>query len=303
MPPAVLVAWDPAVADRSAIGFGLRVARPLGARVTVVGVRAAESLADGDGEDAPAAEQACSELASALHREADVRLLRADSAAAGLQRLIAAELPLLAVLGSSHAAALGRVALGTTAERVVHGAATAVAIVPRGADARPPGPVTLGLLPTSDGRRALSLAARLASALGARLQALLVLRRSPQEAEARELAERLAAPGGADAAAGPAERLRAAIVAAVRAEAPGAFVDPRVLIGDPVDALLRASEDGAMLVLGSRAYGPPEVVLPGGAARRLLASARCPVVLTPRAGGAATTAAEAAGPRERSGAR
>jgi hypothetical protein len=56
-----------------------------------------------------------------------------------------------------------------------------------------------------------------------------------------------------------------------------------VLVGDPIDTLLRASARLGMLVLGSRAYGPPGVVLPGGAARGTLAGARCPVMLVPRA--------------------
>ncbi len=52
--------------------------------------------------------------------------------------------------------------------------------------------------------------------------------------------------------------------------AAGAFaVEPLVLIGDPADALLRVSGRAGLLVLGSRAYGPPGVVLPGGAARRV----------------------------------
>ena len=305
MTPAVLVAWDPTAADRSAIGFGQRLARQLGARLTVVGVQPAESLAGGDDDDAPAAERAFAALSSALGREADVRLLRAPSAAAGLQQLIAAELPLLVVLGSAHGAPLGRVTLGATAERVLHGAASAVAIVPHGADARPPGPVTVGLLPTADGRRALGLAARLARAAGARLQVLTILRRSPALAEAQALAAALA-PGAAataDPGRGPADVLRAAIDAAVRAVAPHTLVDARVLVGDPVDALLRASADAGLLVLGSRAYGPPEVVLPGGAARRVLDGARCPVVLTPRAGDPVVTAAEAAERQARSGVR
>ena len=66
--------------------------------------------------------------------------------------------------------------------------------------------------------------------------------------------------------------------------AAGAFaIEPLVLIGDPADALLRVSGRAGLLVLGSRAYGPPGVVLPGGAARRVLAGARCPVLLVPRA--------------------
>jgi hypothetical protein len=43
-------------------------------------------------------------------------------------------------------------------------------------------------------------------------------------------------------------------------------------------------------VLGSRAYGPAGVVLPGGAARQVLGAACCPVLLVPRADVAATVA-------------
>jgi nucleotide-binding universal stress UspA family protein len=283
MPPAVLVAWDPASADRSAVAFGLRVARSLRTRASVVGVQAADSLSGDAADDAPESEQAFADLAFSLRGDADLRRVRAASAAAALQRLIAAELPLVTVLGSAHGAPLGRVALGATAERVLHGAAAAVAVVPRG-DGRRTGPVAVGLLPTPDGRRALRLAARLARAAGALLEVLTVLRRSPDLAEAEALAAGLAVGGerATATAGGPAAVLRAAIVAAVAADAPDQL-DVRVLVGDPTDALLRTSAHAGLLVLGSRAYGPPGVVLPGGAARRVLGAARCPVVLTPRA--------------------
>jgi nucleotide-binding universal stress UspA family protein len=77
--------------------------------------------------------------------------------------------------------------------------------------------------------------------------------------------------------------LRTAIEAAAREDEPGLEVEPLVLVGDPVDTLLRASGRLGVLVLGSRAYGPPGIVLPGGAARGTLAGARCPVMLVPRA--------------------
>src|SRR6478752_3880816 len=62
--------------------------------------------------------------------------------------------------------------------RVEHGAASAVAVVPRGHGERPLGTVGVGLLPTSDSLRALRAAAALARAAGAPLLVLTVLRRS-----------------------------------------------------------------------------------------------------------------------------
>ena len=65
--------------------------------------------------------------------------------------------------------------------------------------------------------------------------------------------------------------------------APPLQVETSVLVGDPADALERASARADVLLLGSRAYGPCRAVLAGGVARRVLTSAHCPVVLIPRA--------------------
>ncbi len=125
------------------------------------------------------------------------------------------------------------------------------------------------------------------------LLVLAVLRRSPTAANAAAFA---AAVAPTFSLFGPPSRiLRSAILAAAHAAlgphaprspgtAAGGFaVEPLVLIGDAADALLRITGRAGLLVLGSRAYGPPGVVLPGGAARRVLAGARCPVLLVPRA--------------------
>jgi nucleotide-binding universal stress UspA family protein len=150
----------------------------------------------------------------------------------------------------------------------------------------------VGLLPSADSRRALRAGAALARAAGVPLLVLIVLRRSPSSADAAALAARLAPPLSFRSEGPPAEILRAAIIAAAREDgaepdewssAGELDVEPLILIGDAADALLRASGRLGVLVLGSRAYGPPGVVLPGGAARRVLANARCPVLMVPRA--------------------
>jgi nucleotide-binding universal stress UspA family protein len=248
MPPTVLVACDAASDDDGPVTFARTVSRLLGAPVARVTVHADERLAGDEPDALPA------------RPRTDVRVVRAASAPAGLQRLLAEERPDLLIVGSAAAAALGRTRLGSTGERILHGAPCAVAVVPRGYSGGELHTFGVGVLPTSDGVQALRAAAALARATAVPLVALVILRRTPDAEDASALA----------------------IVydAIDAAEVP---VKSEVLVGDPADALLRASARLSLLVLGSRAYGPPGVVLPGGVTRRVLSAARCPVLVVPRA--------------------
>ena len=144
------------------------------------------------------------------------------------------------------------------------------------------------MLPSREGRAALHLAAELARAAGVPLRAVMVLSGSPDRAEADELVRALApeqALAGVGAGDGPEPSGGAASVlgpALASAAGGGLHVDPDVYVGDPADTLVRASARAGLLVLGSRAYGPAAEVHVGGVARRVLAGARCPVVLVPR---------------------
>jgi nucleotide-binding universal stress UspA family protein len=111
------------------------------------------------------------------------------------------------------------------------------------------------------------------------------LRRSPSAADAAAFAA-LVAPSFS-LSGPPAQTLRSAILAAARP----VVAEPLVLVGDAADSLLRMSRRAGLLVLGSRGYGPPGVVLPGGAAGLVLAGAGCPVLLVPRASVPAAVAA------------
>ena len=91
----------------------------------------------------------------------------AASPAAGLQRLIAAERPVLTVLGSAHDAPLGRVRLGDDdrARAARRGRARWPSSRAGSASGRSAS-VAVGLLPTPDSLRALRLAAALARGRG-----------------------------------------------------------------------------------------------------------------------------------------
>jgi nucleotide-binding universal stress UspA family protein len=139
MQRSVLSAHDPDAGDTGPVELGRVAARLLGARLVVVVVRpggsAPERLARCEGGRDPA--RAVAALRASLHGErAEVVDVTAPSAAAGLHAALAAERPVLAVVGSSHDGEHGCVGLGGTTDRVLTAAACPVAVTPRGYCAR-----------------------------------------------------------------------------------------------------------------------------------------------------------------------
>jgi hypothetical protein len=53
-------------------------------------------------------------------------------------------------------------------------------------------------------------------------------------------------------------------------------------VQDAADFVIAASENVDLLVCGSRGYGPKRAVLLGGVSRRIVAEARCPVIVLAR---------------------
>jgi nucleotide-binding universal stress UspA family protein len=284
MEPRVVSAHDPDSGDRGPIGLGRIAARLLGARLVAVVVRpggsAPERLTRCEG--GPDTADAVAALrASLLGEHAEVVGVTAPSAAAGLHAALAEQRPVLAVVGSSHGCAHGRVGLGGTTERMLTAAPCPVAVVPWGYAARRLQRIAVAIVPSAEGRAALRAGARLAALVGAPLHVLTVLRSTPDAEEtvavARELAPGLVPAPGVEQ---PCSILASAIVAA--AAAGPLQIETSILVGDPADALVRASDRADLLLLGARAYGPPHAVLAGGVARRVLGAARCPVVVLPR---------------------
>jgi len=246
----VLAALCPATAAMEPLDFALAVSRLSGAPVVVVAVTTGG-----------AADRALWGLTRALERRAlrpdDVRVVVADSPARGLAQAVDELAPGLIALGLRRDAHAGR--LGTTARRVVHVSSCPVALVPTGY--RPPAAglraIGAAFTPTAEGQRALRAAAALASAAGGRLLAV-------------------AALDAADEADG-------VLREALSALPPGVGVQLDLSAGEPVDGLLVASQQLDLLVLGSRASGPPRAVRLGGVSRALVDRAACPVIVVPRA--------------------
>jgi nucleotide-binding universal stress UspA family protein len=170
--------------------------------------------------------------------------------------------------------------LGSTAQRLLHGAPCPVAVVLR--EWRPRPLRTIGVAVTVAGagadRDVIDAAHALARFARARLRVFTVVRVSADMYARTE-------PGGAVRPAQDIESKHRALamrelqraVAGLRDVA----VDVGALLGDPAEKLIELSDQLDVLVCGSRGYGPIRAVLLGSVSRRLVAEAHCPVIVAP----------------------
>jgi len=182
------------------------------------------------------------------------------------------------VVGSTHRGRLGRVAPGSTAERLLHGAPCAVAIAtPQLPEDWAPLRVGVGFVDLEEGHEALRAGAGLAHAAGASLHALTAV--EPLEWGQSATISPYRIEGGLESWKTPAQR---ALDTALQNVTPGLSTTGHVVVGHTVDALVTLSGDVDLVVCGSRGYGPLRSVLLGGVTHRLTREAHCPVVLIPR---------------------
>ena len=210
-------------------------------------------------------------LAAAFGAETRLVEVDHDSPARELHELAVAEDAEVVVLGSTHRGALGRIYPGSVAERLLSGAPCAVAVAPRGYAERPTDRlrvVQVGFDGSSESRRAIELATRLALNAGATMRVCAAFQMGAD-----------ATPLGIEARERLGEDLRAAVAtipAEVRALA-------KLVDGEPVAVLTREAEAGAdLLVLGSRGYGPLGAALLGGVSGKVIRGATVPVLVVPR---------------------
>lgn len=210
----------------------------------------------------------------------ETRSLSEPSPARALQEL-ALELEAdLIVIGSSHAGRLGRVLPGSTAERLLHGSARPVAVVPTGfRTARPNGSgiIACGWDGSPESDAALAAAEKLARDTSA---ALLVIRTfeptSYQYPPALGVdCAPLVQAKRRDAEQGLAER--------VAELSPEIEVRGRLHDGLAARELIGVSNEVDLMVLGSRGYGPLHAVLLGGVSGEVIHAAGCPVIIIPNA--------------------
>jgi nucleotide-binding universal stress UspA family protein len=281
MPSTIIAGFDGSEASREAVRFAVRLGRALPADVVAVTGYPLPPHVLGKG----ASDGADAALISDIRAEADLTLaeLQEDGVSSRLVRpgeparaLIEAADELgadLIAVGTHHPAGLGRLSLGSTGERLIHGAPCAVSIVP----AKPAHDELRTIAAAYDGsdgaRTALEYAARLARSLSARLVLISVV--DPFAGSRFETTEeddrryRSAVAEEAD---------RAAVELAPELE-----VEVRTLPGAAGEMLAAAcKEDVDLLVAGSRGYGPLRAVLAGSVSRYLADHTPCPMIVVPR---------------------
>lgn len=296
----LLVGYDPETKDYAPVHFGVMMSRLAGAPLIVASVQTGVrpvalgseqtlpfAVAQVDETLLPHCHPAVRELQEELDSqgiEVECRALLNTSVARALHEAAVSEHAALLVVGSTRRGPVGRTLPGSTAERLLHGAPCPVAVVPR-RWTRNGRPETVGVafVDTAEGGEALRAAHALAQRIDARLRVLTVVPvtfgiYAETEAQiAAQRAKRLEDVLG--------EHKIAAMRVAQRAVAElGSNVEVEVdgFIGDPAEVLVDLSQYLDLLFCGSRGYGPLRAVLLGGVSRRVVADARCPVIVLPR---------------------
>jgi nucleotide-binding universal stress UspA family protein len=232
------------------------------------------------------AQKSLEELVVQLPDDVDVETMvhQAASVPAGLTELAAELSAEMVVVGSSSSGLLGRIALGSVTDRLVHTAALPVAIAPRGYPAQP-GRIerlTVAYGGQADEVGLVATTAGLAEQWSARLRiaSFTVRPMSMFSGSIETAAEDLVLEQWA-------QRTRENIVAQLQKGRSGAGIHAaEVVIGagatwrDAVESVEWAARD--ILVLGSGAAGQAAQVFLGSAASRILRHAPVPTMIVPR---------------------
>jgi nucleotide-binding universal stress UspA family protein len=289
MASRVVIGYDGSEASEDAVAFGLTWCRSTGDVPIIATVYPEEHPLGAGRVDV--------ELASYVRRQAEsiqdkaratvgdaalYRNLASTSAAHGLADLAEDVEAVVVIVGTSQGTALSRALLGSSTERLLHGATAPVTIVPPGWRKSAPDRISsigVAYLDTRDGREALRMAVRAALRIPARLTLYSVFGQSSErysylvgrteEQAFLDKARDFFGKGLDFAAAGVPTEL-----------------EPRTVLlqGGVVESLAALGPDDVdVLVCGSRGYGPARRVLLGGVSSRLIRRAQLPVTVVPRA--------------------
>ena len=257
----ILVAFSPESARPEPVEFGLAASRLTGSPVVAITVQRGGPLATrfaGPLDDPPQGLRTLQHMRLDLRRRSvdmEVRVAEARTVTAGLAEAIEELEPELVVLGSARRARAGSVLTGRLAKHVLNESPCPVAIVPSGYEASEAGVQVVGaaFAPTTGGVSALRVAGALARAGGARVRAITVTDGVSAEADSE-------------------------LRAAVAEHAPGVPVEIEVIVhDDPARALVIASADLDLLVMGPRAGGHRL----GNVSRQVADRAACPILTLP----------------------
>ena len=284
--PVIVAGHDGSASGADAVAFGALYARAVGGRLIVAGwYRQEFPLFPGSDDLEIEMRRVALEPLELIDTEAlgvpvDLRAVAGRSPAEALHRVAERSHAELVVVGSTHRGRLGRVHPGSTGERLLQEAPCAVATAPRGfaaAGEHDVRVIAVAFESTVEGRRAVALAADMASAAGAALRVFSVV-----EPGATIYGPVLSGAMYAELESDRRERAQQELDELLAELPPSA--GGTVLEGAVVPELLGAFDDGVdVAVMGSRAYGPIGRTLAGSVSGAVVRQAPCPVVIVPRA--------------------
>jgi nucleotide-binding universal stress UspA family protein len=289
MASRVVIGYDGSEASEDAVAFGLTWCRSTG-DVPIVATVYPEEHPLGAGRVDVEWATYVRQQAEAIQDKAratvgDAALYRnvaSTSAAHGLADLADDVEAVLVIMGTTQETGLSRALLGSSTERLLHGATAPVTVVPPGWRQSAPDRISsigVAYVDTRDAREALRVAVRVALRIPAQLTLYSVLGQS---------SERYSYLAGRTGEQAVVEKGRESFGKALDFAAAGVppELEPRTILleGAVVESLAALGPDDVdVLVCGSRGYGPARRVLLGGVSSRLIRRARLPVTVVPRA--------------------
>jgi len=295
MPGPIVVGYEDTAQGRDALELGVLLASLLGGRLLVALVYTHEPRLyqgsdeiHGDllGQAGRTLGQAIDGLSLPRGVKIDVVPLESPPPARGLHAahalkdLAARDEAQILVVGSCRRGPIGRVLIGSVAERLLHGAGCPVAVAPRGyGDQARLAPATVAVAYDGSEESDLALAegAALARAAGADLRLINVL-------EPWEHGRATMVPGRSESVLEAVERRHERVLdSALAAIQESPIAEAKLLRGHADEVLVAQSKtDVDLLVIGSRGYGPLGCALLGGVSSGVVRAAACPIVVVPR---------------------
>jgi nucleotide-binding universal stress UspA family protein len=280
----IIVGYDGSAQAKDALALGEVIADTTGASLTLAGVYHFSPRLGGldpvlhDVEAAHIDE--LEETAATVGGRAEA--VASSSPARGLHQLAEDTEADLVIVGSAHHGRLGQIVVGSVGVALLRGSPCPVAIAPRGYAERAPAgiaQVTVGFDGSPEANMALADALELARASNAPVR-IVAVAEPPPITYGRGGGPNYSWHAFTDEIKGI---MRERLDRAVASVSDDVRVEATLVEGHAESALAEiAVEDGGLLVLGSRAYGPLQRVLLASVSTELVRSTPCPVIVHPR---------------------
>lgn len=278
---SIIIGYDGTPEGDDAVALGRALARVSGAETTLVQVFPMSPFARHYDWSA-----LMNGLPAAAHQPAEgggaPEPVLSSSVTRGLHELAEERDADLVVVGSSRHGSVGEVLPGGTAIRLMHGSPCAVAVAPRGFAGAADGhidSIVVGYDGLDEAKHALEGAFDLARSAGARLK-LVAVAEPPPIIYGKGGGS---SQGWSDLRDAIREGVQDRLDAALGSVPDDVEVEGALLEGAPAAKLAEvAAEEGDLIVIGSRGYGPLRRVLLGAVGTELLRSVSRPVIVFPR---------------------